>query len=158
MNRSLLFLITGLGLGLFAHDPINAQQADLSAVSWLSGCWVASSGDNRTDEVWMAPRGGLMVGMSRSVRGGRATGHEFILLAHKDGVLTYTPHPSGQATTDFAATLLSQDKLRFENPQHDFPQAIEYVRAGADSLYARVYAETDAAEPAFIVAFGRMPC
>ncbi len=98
-----------------------------------------------------------MVAMSRSVRDGSARGYELVVLHTKDGTLTYSAHPSGQNPADFGATGASPDVVRFENPEHDFPQAIEYVRVPPDSLVANVYAEATASEPAFAVRYARRP-
>ena len=99
-----------------------------------------------------------MVAMSRSVRGGAARGYELVALHLKDGSLTYSAYPSGQSPADFRATRATAQALRFENPQHDFPQAIEYVRTTPDSLIANVYGEIGAAEPAFGVRYARRAC
>ena len=140
-------------------SPIAAlAQDDVGSAAWLSGCWVASAGDVRSEEVWMKPDGGLMVGMARSVRGGVATGYEHLLLQRKNGRLTYSAYPSGQDPTDFQATDVSMQRLRFENPQHDFPQAIEYERTSLDSLTAKVYGEIGSREPAFVLRYARTSC
>lgn len=74
-------------------SPIAAlAQDDVGSAAWLSGCWVASASDVRSEEVWMEPEGGLMVGMARTLRGGVATGYEFLLLQLKDGRLTCAVH------------------------------------------------------------------
>ncbi|HIF22947.1 MAG TPA: hypothetical protein EYQ27_13835, partial [Gemmatimonadetes bacterium] len=58
-------------------SPIAAlAQDDVGSAAWLSGCRVASASDVRSEEVWMEPEGGLMVGMARTLRGGVATGYE----------------------------------------------------------------------------------
>jgi hypothetical protein len=106
----------------------------------------------------MKPEGELMVGMGRTVRGRVATGYEFLLLQMKDGHLTYSAHPSAQDPTDFRATDVSTERLRFENPQHDFPRVIEYERTSLDSLTAKVYGEIGSAEPAFVLRFARKAC
>ncbi len=133
-------------------------QDDVDSAAWLSGCWIASAGDSRSEEVWMEPEGGLMVGMGRNLRDGVATGYEYLRLQLVDGRLTYSAYPSGQAPTDFPATEVSTRRLRFENPEHDFPQAIEYERTSADSLTAKVYGDVGSAEPAFVLRFGRGAC
>ena len=48
--------------------------------------------------------------------------------------------------------------LRFENPQHDFPRAIEYEGTSLDSLTAKVYGEIGSGEPAFVLRFARRAC
>ena len=140
------------------YPIVASAQDDVDVASWLAGCWVATGGEVRTDEVWMEPDGGMMVGMSRTVRGGVARAYEFLLLHRKDGRLTYSAHPSGQSPADFHATEASLEMLRFENPQHDFPQAIEYERTSPDSLTAKVYGEVGSPDPAFVLRYARKPC
>ena len=145
-------------LVLLGSPTAALAQNDVDSVAWLSGCWVASAGEVRTEEDWMAPEGGLMVGMSRTVRAGVATGYEFLLLRLKDGRLTYSAHPSGQDPADFQATYVSTERVRFEAPEHDFPRAIEYERTSADSLTAKVYGEIGMSEPAFVLRYTRRAC
>jgi hypothetical protein len=147
-----------LSLVLLAFPMAAVAQDDVASAAWLSGCWVTSAADVRSEEVWMEPEGGLMVGMARTVRGGVATGYEFVLLRLKDGTLTYSAYPSGQDPADFPATEISTSRLRFENPQHDFPRAIEYHRTPPDSLIAKVYGEVGSSEPAFVLQYARKEC
>ncbi len=135
-----------------------AQEAKISDVGWLGGCWIASSERRVTEETWMAPSGGMMVDMSRSVRDGVATGYEFLLLRVIEGHLVYSAHPSGQEPTDFRATSVSSSLLRFENPLHDFPQRIDYVRVSRDSVVAKVFAETQSPVPAFELRYQAVEC
>lgn len=136
---------------LLASPMVTLAQDDVDSAAWLNGCWVASAGDVRSEEVWM-------VGMARTLRGGGATGYEFVLLQRKNGRLTYSAFPSGQDPADFQTTEVSTQRLRFENPQHDFPQAIEYERTSPDSLTAKVYGEVGSGEPAFVLRYARRAC
>ena len=56
-------------------------------LDWLAGHWCGVSGTTFSEEVWMAPRGGLLVGMHRDTREGRATGFEFMRIAQQDGAI-----------------------------------------------------------------------
>ena len=143
---------------LLASPMVALAQDDVGSAAWLSGCWVASAGDVRSEEVWMEPGGGLMVGIARTLRGGVATGYEFVLLQRKNGRLTYSAFPSGQDPADFQATDVSTQRLRFENPQHDFPQAIEYERTSPDSLAAKVFGDVGLSNPAFVLRYARRAC
>lgn len=78
----------------------------------------------------MAPRGGLMLGLGRSVREGRPAFWEQLRIEAVDGVLTYVATPKGQATTAFALAELGPHTVTFANPEHDFPQRITYRREG----------------------------
>ena len=137
-----------------------AEDATLEIAAWLAGCWRAEAPDNRSaaEEQWMAPRGGLMVGMSRSIRGGRARGHELLTIRVEDGRLVYHAVPSGQASTDFPARQVEYGRLEFVNAEHDFPQKIVYTRDGDNRVEAAVFGEADGTEPAFAIPYERVSC
>jgi len=110
----------------------------LSRVAWMQGCWETTSPQRTIDEHWMAPRGGSMLGISRTVREGRLVEHELMILTERGEQLAYEAHPSGQSPATFLSTTVSSSMVVFENPSHDFPQRIGYERKGADSLTAWV--------------------
>lgn len=122
----------------FAGQGAPARVEKIEAASWFAGCWTRRSGQTVIEEQWMAPRGGVMVGMSRTVRDGKLVEYEFIRLFESNGRLVYQAMPSRQAPTDFTSTVTSDTLLIFENPAHDFPQRIIYRRQGTDSLTARI--------------------
>jgi photosystem II stability/assembly factor-like uncharacterized protein len=138
--------------------PSAGATQDVTLAAWLAGCWTDERVGSRTVEMWMAPEGGLLVGASRSVRGGEARGYEFLLLGVREGRLTYSAHPSGQQPTDFPVVRLTDRELRVENPDHDFPRRIDYERVGADSLVASVYRDVGDETPAFALRYARTPC
>lgn len=57
--------------------------------------------------------------------------------ADLDGVQSYIAQPGGKPPTAFKRTAGGETWARFENPDHDFPQRIEYRREG-DRLHAEV--------------------
>jgi hypothetical protein len=110
-------------------------------LSWLAGCWRQINRPRGTviDEQWMAPRGGTMLGMSRTVRGDSAlVEFEHLQLLQRNGRAVYHAEPSGQKPADFVAAAASDTLVVFENPTHDFPQRIIYRKRGTDSLLARI--------------------
>jgi hypothetical protein len=107
-------------------------------LAWLTGCWQITRGDQVIDEQWMAPRGGVMLGMSRTVGGGRTTAIEFVTLRSVEGRVVYEANPSGQKPTTFPATAVSATRVVFENPAHDYPRRIVYERQGDNALLAFV--------------------
>jgi hypothetical protein len=114
----------------------SAQQPDgIARVGWMQGCWEASSPQRTIDEQWMSPRGGNMLGMSRTVRDGRLVEHELMILSERGDQLAYEAHPSGQTPTVFVSSTITASTVVFENRAHDFPQRIGYERKG-DSLLA----------------------
>jgi hypothetical protein len=148
----LLLLLAGLPF------VARAQNVGSDAVSWMSGCWLASQGSGEVEENWTKPKGGTMIGISRTVRGDRTTGYEYLRLHVVDGKLMYSALPSGQTMTDFTATIATDSLLRVEKPDHDFPQKIEYAPTGTDRLEARVFGSATDAQPAFILSYSRTSC
>jgi hypothetical protein len=120
-----------------AASKVGSSQVD--RLTWFSGCWqeVTRSGQI-VEEQWMAPRGGQMVGMGRTVRGDSVIEYEHLRILERGGKVVYHAEPSGQAPADFTAAAVSDTMVTFENPQHDFPQRVIYRKRGADTLLARI--------------------
>ncbi len=104
----------------------------------------------------MEPLGGIMLGMNRVVKDDHMRGYEFLILKAYDSGLAYEARPSGQVAAEFRSTEIKEDMIRFENPEHDFPRRITYVRKGADSLVARVDNGRDG--EGFALRFQRVEC
>jgi hypothetical protein len=115
-----------------------AQLSDVTSVGWMAGCWRQESPGRTVDEVWMAPDGDGMLGMSRTVQKGRITEHEFLQVRVKDGQLVYIAKPSGQPEAAFTAKSASAREVIFENLRHDFPQRIIYRLQPDGNMAARV--------------------
>jgi hypothetical protein len=111
---------------------------DVTQLAWLTGCWQIARGEQVIDEQWMAPRAGVMLGMSRTVRAGRTTATEFVTLRIVDGTIVYEANPSGQKPTPFRATTASPDRAVFENPSHDYPKRIVYERKADAAITASI--------------------
>jgi ketosteroid isomerase-like protein len=126
----------GLRGGSGAAPAVQAPAVE--TLMWMAGCWGRESGTAFTEEIWTRPRGGMMVGLSRTVRDGTAVAFEHLLIFERGDSVIYRASPSGQATTEFSAAVLSDTLAVFENPGHDFPQRILYRPAPGDSLHARI--------------------
>ena len=107
-------------------------------VAWLAGCWTNSAGERRIDEQWMAPGGGTMFGMSRTVSKGRTVASESLELRQEGTDVFYIARPSGQAETRFRLVESGPGRAVFENRAHDFPQVIRYIRNADGSLLAQI--------------------
>jgi hypothetical protein len=116
--------------------------ASIDRLSWLAGCWSRERANGLTEEHWMAPRGGTMLGMSRTVRDGRTVEFEFLQIRSEEGTLVYEARPSGQPAASFPLKSAADGALTFENPSHDFPQRIIYRRT-AGGIAARIEGMTN---------------
>jgi hypothetical protein len=106
----------------------------------------------------MSPRGGVMLGMSRTVAGDRVVEYEALRIETRDGRLVYVAQPSGQSLAEFPATSASDTAAVFANPAHDFPQRILYRRLSRDSIVARVEGVRGGVERGIDFRYARVPC
>lgn len=116
-----------LACALLVGAPALAADSGVEQLDWLAGCWSRIDADPGSGEQWTTPGGGTMLGVSRTVRGGRTIEYEFVVIrAGTDGTLVYHAHPSGQASAEFRLLRLAEREVVFENPAHDFPQRVGY--------------------------------
>ncbi|MBX9928800.1 MAG: hypothetical protein K2X99_07795, partial [Gemmatimonadaceae bacterium] len=130
----------------------------LAPVAWLAGCHELRRGARVTHEQWMAPLGGMMMGMSRTVVRDTTREFETLRIEARGADVFYVALPSGQAETRFKATTLSDSLVAFEDPAHDFPQRISYRAVGADSVIARIEGTSNGQRRAIDFPFRRVTC
>ena len=151
---------TSIGVLLLLLSGRAAAQAPatIGHAAWLAGCWVTQRGSATIEEQWMAPAGGTMLGMGRTIREGRLDDYELMLIRARDGRVDYEAHPMMQPTAVFTATVISDTLLQFENPRHDFPRLIAYQRRGRDSLAARIAAGPAPGDKQVLIPYRRVAC
>jgi hypothetical protein len=141
-----------------AYGFVTAPPGPLARIAWLAGCWERRAGARLVEEQWMAPRGGMMLGMGRTVRGDTLVEYEQLRIYERGGSLVYAANPSGQEPAEFVSTTLTDSMVVFENPSHDFPQRVVYRRAGSDSLAASVEGTTRGKQRTVSFPYARTPC
>jgi hypothetical protein len=132
--------VAGLaGALLTAHRPVvAAPPADVTAVAWMAGSWQGSEGGVEMEEVWLAPKGGAMLGVHRDVKQERMVSFEFLRIESDKEGLVYLASPRGQPATPFRLLQITKTKVVFSNPTHDFPQRILYWLADDGRLHAKI--------------------
>lgn len=115
----------------------------IEALVWMSGSWAGTKDGVHSEEHWSTPKGGMLIGMHRDVKDGRAVGFEFFRIQMQDGVITYLTQPGGKPATPFAAKELGPKRVVFENAAHDFPQRIIYWQTKPNELRARIEGTID---------------
>lgn len=112
----------------------------ISELAWMSGGWqTAAGGRTQIEEHWMAPAGGSIIGMGRTIAGGRTVEFEYLRIEQRADQIFYVASPKGRCPgTDFKLTRLSQQEAIFENPEHDFPKRIIYRKNSDGSLTASI--------------------
>lgn len=136
---SVLLVLLSLGLIVVANaqDANTGSQTKVAELGWIAGCWSSDVQGTITEETWLAPRGGQMVGVNRMVFPNGKSTFEFLRIADTNKGVVYFASPSGKPATPFALKQAEENKAVFENLENDFPQRIIYQRSG-ESMEAMI--------------------
>ena len=115
------------------------------------------AGGRVADEMWMAPAGGAMLGVSRTVAGDRVVAHEFMQIREQDGSMLFIARPSGHDEATFTLAARAAREAIFANPAHDFPQRVIYRMQG-DRLVGRIEGVQNGKEQSTDYPMRRVPC
>ena len=125
----------------------SVPEAELTPVSgplkdaaWLAGRWQGREDKMLVEETWTDPGVDRMLATGRvvDVSSGRTVFFEFLRIEARGDRLVYIALPRGRGETAFPATIVEANRLRFENPEHDDPKAIEYRLEADGTLVTRV--------------------
>jgi hypothetical protein len=153
MRRLCVFLLSGA-----CAVTVNGQPAATTAdLAFLSGCWKFERDGRVVEEHWLAPAGGSLMGVSRTVEKGKTVDYEFLQIRDLPEGLFYIAKPSNQPEARFKMASKTGDEIVFENPTHDFPQRIRYRREG-DALHARVEGTMNGKARGFDFPYQRVQC
>lgn len=153
---SLLVAATGTLVVVLAGGSATPAGGELPA--WLAGCWAFEQANVRVEEQWMAPAGGLMLGIARTVRGDVAAEHEFLLIRREQDTLVLVASPSGQTTTVFRLASQSPSEVVFAKADHDFPQRITYRRSADGGFVAIVEGSLAGTTRVITFPYRAVPC
>jgi hypothetical protein len=134
-------LAVSLSLLVFvvAGPNLSAQSREsLSDLAWLAGGWQGTMGKAQIEEHWIQPAGGTMLGVSRTVAGGRTVSFEFLRIESRPDGPVYVAQPQGRPPVEFKLTQRSENRAVFENLQHDNPKIIRYSKESDGSLRAEI--------------------
>src|SRR5262245_48725352 len=125
---------------LVAQDPPTNAARSITDLAWIAGDWqTAAGGRSQVEEHWTQPAGGTMIGMGRTIGGGKTVEFEYLRLEQRADAIYYVAHPKARSPgTDFKLTRLTAQEAVFENPQHDFPKRIIYRQNADGSLTASI--------------------
>ena len=124
-----------------APAPVPASKANpaaLEPLAFMAGCWEGEQDGVRSEECWLAPAAGLMVGMHRDVFKNGRTMFEFLRIEAQETGVVYLASPRGAPATAFAMVSAQGNRVEFTNPMHDYPRRILYWADGRDKLKAAV--------------------
>lgn len=137
LNACLICGIVALSMGL--QSPATQPASGLAKIAWIHGAWMESRPDGtKVEEYWSPPRAGIMLGAGRTSKGDKLMFFEHLrIMEASDGSVTYFAQPRGRPATPFKAVEITDERVVFENLEHDFPTRVIYERDGANGLKAR---------------------
>ena len=136
-----------------------SQKSGVDRLEWISGCWASDDGKERIEESWMKPAGQSLIGMSRTVAGGKTVFTEHLQIREVNGQIAYiVALGMGAKPVSFKLVKSSDSEVVFENPDHDFPQRIIYRHESADALFARIEGQEKGVNKAMDFRYKRSKC
>lgn len=110
----------------------------LANLAWLAGCWQSELDEPGSGEQWMAPAAGSMLGMARTLKGGRTVQFEFMQLRESPSGLVLIAQPGGRPGALFQAVQADASAAVFERSSAEFPQRVAYRLRADGGLAARI--------------------
>lgn len=148
-RRTVLPLIGVLLLaGVAGAEPTPASETGKEAhlpeeLSWIVGSWAGEAGGVEMEEHWIAPKGGVMLGLHRDVFDSQPVFFEYLRIESTPEGTFYVASPRGGESTAFRLVEATNRRATFSNPAHDFPQRIVYRLENPDRLCARIEGERE---------------
>lgn len=131
--------------------------AILKSMEWIAGTWKQETSPGPTYESWRMINDSLWKGKGFRVSRTDTVLLEKLSLEVIDGEIFYVPVvPHNEGAVYFKMIEQSPNKVKFENPTHDFPQRIIYMKISNDSLHARIEGMNDGVETSMDFYFRRI--
>ncbi|HEU4725210.1 MAG TPA: DUF6265 family protein, partial [Candidatus Eisenbacteria bacterium] len=111
--------------------------ASIASLAWMTGCWSGVDQGMTMEECWLAPGGGILVGMHRDITPAGRGYFEFLRIAATGDTVNYWGSPMGKTPVAFRLKEQGPRRVVFENAAHDYPQRIIYWMDGDETLRAR---------------------
>ena len=119
---------------LFAAPALAQADEPTPLPQWMAGCWEWQKDQVTTLECWTPAQGSMLFGSSISMVDGITTSWEVMQISNAgwalDEPLVFWAAPNGANRTPFQLASISANRVRFTNPDNDYPQQIEYWREG----------------------------
>jgi hypothetical protein len=118
------------------------DSASIKSLSWISGHWVDDPEFIQTEEFWLEPRAGLMLGLHRDILDGNKFFFEYLRIEQVDEKIIYYASPRGNKAVGFTLTDQEEFLAIFENQENEFPKRIIYKLID-DKLHVKIDGGTE---------------
>jgi hypothetical protein len=138
------FRLTGYLIILFTGLPLQAagnQCGDIGSTGILLGHWRSQSNQQLISESWQLvdAKNRSGIGTTQKLGSNKAPFIETLRIVEMSGeVFFLAKTPQNQMPVAFKLIECSENSIKFENNQHDFPTSLEYQKVSATQLKAMV--------------------
>ena len=133
------YVIFIIGMLLFSC----VGQNTVASLDFLAGTWQIEGKD--TFEKW-ALKDGQLHGYSYTLKEGKEYTSETLVIRDDNGSIVYEATVMNQndgKAIPFILKTADKDTYSFENPEHDFPKKIQYIKVNNAKLLVHVLGEGD---------------
>jgi hypothetical protein len=146
IHKAFIFvsLIIALGLGCQKSentrmDVVRSESTDLKDLEWIVGTWQRQTSRGTMYENWKMVNDTIWRGRAYRLAETDTMILEELSLEIRNDEIFYVPVvPHDKGAVYFKMIKKFPDTVIFENPDHDFPQRIIYMKMPNDSLHARI--------------------
>ncbi|MCB0356714.1 MAG: hypothetical protein KDD40_06885 [Bdellovibrionales bacterium] len=131
-KQTIFLILLGISFKSFASNQV------LHQLDWMKGRWVGGYNGSNMESYYTTSEGGLILGQTKIAGHKGIEFYEFEKFEEQDGDILLTPMPFGKLGVTFTATLVTNKKVIFENPEHDFPNKIIYMLERENRMIARI--------------------
>jgi hypothetical protein len=125
--------------------PVSDSRMTLADLSWLAGSWQGAWGPRLAEQIWAAPKAGVMLGTFQLVENNKTLVLELITLVDqpdgmKYGLRHFTPSlVAWENSGPIILNLVSNDpqNIVFQNPTDGEPKSASIARIDADTYVSR---------------------
>jgi len=144
MKKNIILNLTIIGLLALLLTPLfnsaaNAQEFQLNEIEWLLGIWHFDEETSPMYEMWKRTSEKTFEGVAYNLeQKGMDEKEVEALRILKIGEYVYylAKLPQNEFPTIFRATKIDKKKVVFENPFHDFPRKITYLKSDSERMKA----------------------
>ena len=84
---------------IFTSSAFSQATSELADLGWITGHWSGPVGRANSEEHWIAPAGGAMFGVSRTIAKDRVVAFEFLRIEKRSDGIFYVAQPGGRPPT-----------------------------------------------------------
>ena len=146
--------------------PQSVPGPTLSDFAWLEGRWRGDWGPRVAEQVWIAPKAGMMLGDFRLIENDKVLVVELFTLVEKNGGINFyfrhftpelVPWEKSDATL-LKLTTAEPKKSEFENPTNGKPKRVAFSKIDADTYTWRSEIIPEIGDPQIVeITYHRQP-